>query len=116
MEMLQKCQLSENEAKRLVQYRNGQCYKRNAEQKRLLKLGHKPTHEEEKDEWSDKNVGNNLSASISVDDRFLSRRIEQNWTGVHNAQAIEIKNMQQSQSIINCMTIYFVEERFLCEV
>ncbi len=70
MEMLQKCQLSENEAKRLVQYRNGQCYKRNAEQKRLLKLGHKPTHEEEKDEWSDKNVGNNLSASISVDDRF----------------------------------------------
>ena len=22
---------------------------------------------------------------------FLSRRIEQNWTGVHNAQAIEIK-------------------------
>lgn len=91
MEMLQKCQLSENEAKRLVQYRNGQCYKRNAEQKRLLKLGHKPTHEEEKDEWSDKNVGNNLSASISVDDRFLSRRIEQNWTGVHNAQAIEIK-------------------------
>lgn len=69
MEMLQKCQLSENEAKRLVQYRNGQCYKRNAEQKRLLKLGHKPTHEEEKDEWSDKNVVNNLT-SISVDDRF----------------------------------------------
>lgn len=72
-EMLWKSQLSENKAKWLTRYCNGQRYKR-AEQKRLLKSGHELTREEEKEEWPDKNGVNDPSTPVSVDDRLSPKK------------------------------------------
>lgn len=50
--MLEKSSLSASEAQWLVRYRQRQRFKRNAEQKNLLKSGKEVTREEEKSEYS----------------------------------------------------------------
>lgn len=49
--MLEKSSLSASEAQWLARYRQRQRFKRNAEQKNLLKSGKKVTREEEKSDW-----------------------------------------------------------------
>ena len=49
--MLEKSSLSASEAQWLARYRQRQRFKRNAEQKNLLKSGKEVTREEEKSDW-----------------------------------------------------------------
>lgn len=95
--MLEKSSLSASEAQWLARYRQRQRFKRNAEQKDLLKSGKEVTREEEKSDWpEDSNDDVPSTPSSASGDQTPAKRRKS------IGQAFYSHRLSEEQAIYDC--------------